>query len=281
MFGFEKLPDNTNKIYLVLSIVAVYFIINSIQSEKKKLDNAFIELTKEGDEQQKSLIAASNSLIKLSKYSEYISNRYKINNPVSISDSIATINLDNDTSKNYIAAVELILPVYFECNAALINKSVYKIRFNWAKEKHSHDIEYFNKITTSLYIIGCMFVFLFLASLYSLRKQEQKIELNEEHKRFIDKYNLREKGPLKDNCQSCGRTFDSIITVSKNIDGTYNYSFCSECYYDGQFVKSFEDVSSLITTNSTFSDEEKVLYIERLQQLDRWNANKYPKLKKN
>jgi len=278
MFGFEKLPDNTNKIYLVLSVVAVYLVITSIQSEKQKLDNDFIELTKEGDKQQKSLVDASNNLIKLSKYSEFISNRYKINNPVSFSDSTATINLSKDTSKNYIAAVDLILPIYFEYNSALINKSVDKIRFSWAKDRHSINIKYFHEITTSLYIMGGMFVFVFLSSLYSLRKQERKIELYEEHKRFLEKYNLREKGHLKDCCQSCGRLFDSIVSVSKNYDSTYNYAFCSECFNQGKFVRNFEDVSNIILNNATISDDEKGVYIERLKHLDRWNTDKYPRI---
>jgi len=275
MFGLDKLPDNTSKIYLILSVVAFYFIMNYYQYEKQKIDNDFIELTKSGDEHEKSVVSASDKLIKIAKTSEIISKRYKVKNPILLTDSSATLNVSDDTSKNYLAALDLILPIFLEYNSSMINRKVQDIKFNWARDKHTINVEYFKTISTMVVIVtgGCIFIF--IASIFSLRKKEKQTELYEHYKRNLEKYSLREKGELKDCCQSCGRLFDSFVSVSKNTDGTYNYAFCSDCFKDGTFIFSLEDVKQMIINNAAIEEDQKGVYVEKLCKLDRWKENRY------
>lgn len=275
MFGFDKLPDNTNKIYLVLSVVAFYFVALAFKSEQDKLDASYIEYERITDEETTSNIEVSDKLIRLARTSEYISKKYKIENPVTFTDTTASLNITKDTSKDYLASIDIILPIYLDFTTSYVKDKIHKVVYKGAGKKYELARSTYNKKTLNYGILCLMILIVFITSIWSLRKRENEFEYQEEFKRFMEKYNLREKGTLKETCQSCGRIFDSIVTVSKNTDNTYNYAFCSDCYSNGNFVLSFEDVKQKIQINESISDDQKRIYVEKLNSLDRWKENRY------
>lgn len=275
MLGFDKLPDNTNKIYLALSVIAFYFLVTAYKIEQDKLDASHIEYSKVSNEQNSGAIEASDKLIRLVRTSEYISKKYNVTNPVSWTDSTASLEIRSDTSKNYSVAVDIILPIYLDYTSSYLKNKIHRIILKGEDKKLNLSKSYFKEKAIFYGVLTLMALFIFLSSINSLRKKEDELESLESFKRFMEKYSLREKGKLKETCQSCGRIFDSIVTVSKNSDGTFNYSFCSECFYYGNFVMNYDDVTLLLMSNDVIPAEKKQLYLDQINKLDRWKKNRY------
>ena len=273
MFGFDKIPDNTNKIYILLSILAFYFIGKSLIDDIQKLDAQFNILSEKVNDNKDSMLESSSNLMKLKKTSEYLSLKYRIDNPITSTDSTAFLYLKNDTNKNYLFVVEKILPLYLDYRSSETKDKVQKLTFKSAAESQQRNINILSGKITFYGIMTIMILYIFLSSIASIRKKEQELE-------HLEKYNIREKGKLTEYCQSCGRNFDSMVNVSKNLDETYNYSFCSECFSKGMFIKNYDDVVELVISNETIAENEKQIHIDGLKKLDRWNNNRYPKEKK-
>jgi hypothetical protein len=105
------------------------------------------------------------------------------------------------------------------------------------------------------------------------------------HKEKLEKYILLrqnlEKPTFSEHCQSCGRTFNSILNYGTNKDGSMNYHFCCECYSNGIFTEpnlSFNEIflrtkAHLVKTGIKGFRRDKIL--KRLNLLDRWRVDQY------
>lgn len=80
---------------------------------------------------------------------------------------------------------------------------------------------------------------------------------------------------FSNNCQSCGRKFDSIIKRGTEADLSTNYHYCNECFSNGNFSDPSLTIGSLmlkINANATprLSKREKRKTEKYLRGLDRW-----------
>lgn len=84
--------------------------------------------------------------------------------------------------------------------------------------------------------------------------------------------------PQKLICQCCGMPLDDY-SISKEVDGTFNESYCKWCYTDGNFV--YKDIDELIDflvahmSNENWPVEQTQAYFnEQLSKLKYWQQSK-------
>ena len=91
---------------------------------------------------------------------------------------------------------------------------------------------------------------------------------------------LRDKGAVSPWCQSCDKRFTSIIIAGSNIDWTNNYSFCKECYVDGEFTKD-DDTAYKVAIEAVKNPEiespyfNRKIVLKRVKNLDRLKKDNY------
>lgn len=80
--------------------------------------------------------------------------------------------------------------------------------------------------------------------------------------------------PRKLLCQCCGMPLDEL-SVSKEIDGTFNEEYCKWCYTDGKFIySSLEELTNFLVehmSNENWPPEQARAYFEaQLPKLNYW-----------
>lgn len=80
--------------------------------------------------------------------------------------------------------------------------------------------------------------------------------------------------PRKLICQCCGMPLDEL-SVSKEIDGTFNEEYCKWCYTDGKFIYSnLEELVNFLVehmSNENWPPEQARAYFEaQLSKLNYW-----------
>lgn len=81
--------------------------------------------------------------------------------------------------------------------------------------------------------------------------------------------------PRKLICQCCGMPLDDL-SISKEVDGTFNEEYCKWCYTDGKFVyTSLEELTDFLVehmSNENWSPEQARAFFEvQLPKLKHWN----------
>ncbi len=118
--------------------------------------------------------------------------------------------------------------------------------------------------------------FLFAVGIITWSRKEESERI------LIIRQNL-DKPTYSENCQSCGKLFNSINTPGKEKDGKNNYHFCKNCYDDGRFIEP--DLTIIELENRTKKELDILKFdsryiskiIKKLNNLDRWKRNMYSK----
>lgn len=115
---------------------------------------------------------------------------------------------------------------------------------------------------------------IFIYGLYRWNKKEQF------ENRLLYRQNL-DKPEFSNECQSCGKIFDSITVYGVELNGDKNYHFCKNCYSNGVFLEpnltldeyKNQVVSELKTQNLKEKEIKEIL--KTIEGLDRWKRNRF------
>ena len=99
---------------------------------------------------------------------------------------------------------------------------------------------------------------------------------------YIDENNskllIKQNEKIYTRCQSCAKTFSSMLQYGTNEDLSNNYSFCENCYDNGIFTNPEATKEEYLTDalNKTKNDllTKKVLNF-RFNNIERWNNRRY------
>jgi len=227
-----NIPDNFFKFLVFVGLVIIAFVFFKYTDVEEayniSIDNyhTFQDSLKVQD---KSLESDKSFLRDRSRI---LSNRKGIKNPVFLKDSMVTFifALPSDKYEKFINDTLYSLYWNYAKGVDVYNKMIKltDLKYNKLQEDEDYNNSYYYNLLLPLAIIGVIMLFIGLAGYFrSTNVQETLLtrQLNEKSKYF--KY-----------CQSCGKIFSSIVTHSKEKDGSTNYSFCCRCYKDGIFTDS-------------------------------------------
>lgn len=84
---------------------------------------------------------------------------------------------------------------------------------------------------------------------------------------------------VHERCQSCGKKFSSMVSYGTNLDQTINYSFCKECYNEGDFIEpniSLNEMRIKVERDLLdLSRRRKKRITKSLEYLERWKKDRY------
>ncbi|MFZ6025792.1 MAG: zinc ribbon domain-containing protein [Bacteroidota bacterium] len=82
-----------------------------------------------------------------------------------------------------------------------------------------------------------------------------------------------------ERCQSCGKNFSSMVSYGTNLDKTNNYSFCKECYSEGDFIEpniSLNEMRIKVEKDLfNLSKRRRKRITKSLEYLERWKKDRY------
>lgn len=272
MFGIDKIPESTGKISLAISILGFYLLYINYEKRSQQTEHFLIEYTQLGDSIMNITESVSYEKNRLFDRSKYLSSRYNVDSLIIAKDTSYVLNLEQKPSKDYLAAIQEILPDYNNYMARVHTYQSLVKRFQLLSATNRIRSEFSDKRTWVEFSMIGVNLLLFLISLSMLRKIEKRQETR-------DLYLEKEKGEIRNYCESCGRKFDTYINYGRNSDGSVNFAFCRECLISGEFVLSYEQVKGLVLSDESINDDQKDTYITYLNSLDRWRKNRYPTFK--
>lgn len=270
--NLSAIPDSIDKIILLIGVVIIYFGFNSretIQNEHQSATETVYQLQDSVKTIQTELKFVQDHLI---RKSNEISAQLGLDNPITFKNGQFYFQKSFNSSKNENELTQLLIPYWDDFgqeekrltlfSSNLLNKA--KINRNVIDDYPIEISSNNNYIAVGVIIFIIGFVLMFIQS-------------NKNNKLFY--YTIREKGEISNYCQSCSKKFNSIVTPGSNSNGSINYSFCKECYFDGNFVKSndqaFEDIIFEINSDGNLNENEKKAAIKKMSNRERWKPNKY------
>lgn len=256
--NIPSIPDNVNKILIFFGIALILYSFNKFETSKSEFKNRLNILDSKID----SIEIVYNLLDKKTNDKQlkinHLFNKLK-------KDTLNKNEFQNIKNEIIIINQSLNNEINNMLNLLNIQQITIKNKEKEIKEHRNDDI--FNLFF--IFLIGLLFTYQGINDLTVHQKIQDKIL----------KSQIYEKPFYYDNCQSCGKKFNSIVHYSKNADGTINYSFCKECYSLGAFTEPNLNLATYINRIESTEYYKNISYIKKMnikikiKQLDRWNED--------
>lgn len=271
--NFPNLPDSINKIILALSVVVIYFSINGIIGNYISLDTHYKDYLNAIDSNERAEVELEFVKGRMLEQSLNVSNKYNVDNYIVDHDSLIRFTQKYNSGKNVDIARDILVPIW---NSYMAKSNEVKLHGITVErrlkeyERKGEEVEN-NLVGLTIAIIAAVLAFIVSAS-----------QLDEERRQKAkgDSYLVREKGKISEWCQSCGRRFNSIIVAGTNSDQSVNYSFCNDCFTDGNFTEDNEiaynkAISLVKAADIPMSKINRKVLLKRINNLDRWKKDNY------
>lgn len=262
-----NLPDKFYKVLILIGVIICAFGYVENDKIETKLNEKLIQKNRVIDSIEIEKLKFKLYENRLLDYSQTITTRNKITNPLKINDSIIRFNRiyeGTQIEKKINDSIKFRLDKYYDeyNKIEVLNKKAKQLDDNF-------DIDYSiykSKLTNlrTFIIVGAI---LFLMGLFVWMFEEKlandQIKLNSE-KRYSC-------------CQSCGKAFSSVRSYGKEVDNSINFAFCSDCFTNGKFTNenlTKEDIYGEID-NSNLTKKEVNKIKRSIPKLDRWKNNEY------
>jgi len=143
---------------------------------------------------------------------------------------------------------------------------------DWAEEQFKYGLKKAN-----IYRITALVLFILGTLMWTIDdSQKRNIQLQE---LWLEQRKNLDLPRIIYSCQSCGRQFNSMVRHGKEDDGSKNYSFCADCYSNGQFknpLLTAQQVFEEAKTKNLGLDKKKETQLkQKIFNLERWKPHNY------
>lgn len=223
------IPDRLFKLLLYIGIGLVIYGFISFQNQYQEYEKKRVEFNVEIKKLENQSKYLDSELKDIYDNADILSQNSFIKNPLSITDSsysFTRVIIGNKIEKSVSDSIAKLLVQY-----DLKNKEI-KIKNDelLIKEYEIDELKQWLKVIEkdSLYMITTGFLLLFAGYIMWDKNEEIDIKLRKRQSLNMPTYS--------DNCQSCGKRFNSMVKYGNEKDGCKNYHFCDACYQDGNFT---------------------------------------------
>jgi hypothetical protein len=261
-----SIPDTLPKFLILIGIICIAVGGYVDKELLEKYYNKFDRFDEIQDE-----VALENFVIelekeKLIKLSNQLSNKYNVQNPIVVNDSLIIFNQIISGGK-YEVIVSDSIDHYW--NKYLIRKENLKI-LEKRKELNLDNFEAEERILESnrnfyneVLGIGIVFFILGVSTwIFDVYSSPDKIKQTEKMYRF---------------CQSCGHHFSSFRLYGTNKDKTQNLALCIECYRNGKIKDPELSKNEFLELKRKEIKDlnwlNRVILMKRFKSLERWNKD--------
>lgn len=265
-----NIPDKVYKLGILLGLILIGY------SEYKSDLNEKLDTLKQEkyfvyqDSLMVSTLKSNNYLNNLQNETELLLKQYKTNSNLNKKDSLFTIIVSTNNNRKELIVNKKLKALWEihsknEFNIKLLREKLRILKFEMDSEDKIRESHY--KINKTLMNFGGI---IFMMGLFMWIADEF---FNDS--RLIEKQNEK----VYKNCQSCGKKFSSIRNYGLNHDKSFNYSFCKECFTDGEFTNLnltkedfFNQAKERLKTKSWL---KRKLILNSLYFLERWKEEEY------
>lgn len=268
-----SIPDSTYKVLLYLGLIFIgYSFIQSVDAiktynEHVNLSNSVIDSLKVKELYQK------REKDKLVEMANDLSKRYNIPNPITDKDTVTVFNITYRGPKEEVMVSDRLQTIWtsfkngnFEID--LLNEKIKMTKDNLKKEEDDYDqVNYFY---AALAFLGLLLSLGGYAGMERYQKMQEKLLYLE----------ISQKDTKYKYCQSCGRTFSSVVLHGHNANGEINTAFCTECFDNGKFtepnltLEEFKDrIRAIVASKKTNKERQDMQ--KRFDDLERWKTDLY------
>jgi len=267
-----NIPDNFNKILIVISCVIIYFVTIRINESLEYTLDKTLEINSDVRNVNLEIQKSNNNLIFLKEEAHILSKENGMTDLYTV--------IGNELHTNY--KFNNVTPKEREVQKHLYElvtnhrKTAFEIKAlrdrNNERVKEIRDIKsLYRKSYYLLLGIAVFAVLLFYVGLRSLNKEYKFEQSIKNAKKFSSDFYFS-------NCQSCGKKFNSITKHSTNSAGIKNTAYCSECVKNDNFTAKYysvKDVIAEIKQNKSINIFKKLFIISKVKKLDRWKRDNY------
>ena len=270
--NIPNIPDNLHKFLLLGGVLLLIYV----QLESGKLTDNFnskvdsFNLTK--DSLNIKIKRNEYQLEKIRKNASILSQKYGIENPIEIKDSLAIFSYTLQGSKQELAVSDSISRLWEQYNDDKFEIEIAQDKLAILNRQMFDNRDEYDQKETNNNVFAAFGLLLLFSGLWKWQKQQN---IND----ALLKREIQDKGKVYPYCQSCGKNFSSIRTNGKNKDKTINNAFCKSCFDNGKFKEKM--------TREEFAERKKVeikkqkgwlnkrILKNRLDKLERWKENEY------
>lgn len=266
-----NLPDSINRLILIICAVIIYFSIKGILKNHEIEELSYKEYLNSFDSVKVAEINVDFYRDKMLNQSKEVSKKYGVPEFITSKDSVLNFTQTFNVNKNEDIARDILTPVWNLYLNKRNDLDMLNVNLNRRRKEYDRIKESTESVVTFLSVlIGCSLA-VFAISAY-------EVEIERKSKLTNENYLIRDKGKISNWCQSCGRLFNSIIVAGTNKDNSLNYSFCNDCFVNGEFVKNSEEGlehAIKMADQIKMSKINKKIVMKRIKNLDRWKKDNY------
>lgn len=262
-----NIPDSLPKLLVLIGIICV--VIGGYV-DKELLENYYLKFDRFDEIQDE--VALESFIVeiekeKLIKYSNQLSDKYKVQNPIIDNDSLIFFNQVIIGNRNDVIVSDSI-DIFWQ--KFLLRKENLKI-LEKKKELNLNNVEAEERILDSnrkFYgeVLGMGIVF-FIVGVFTWVLENYLSPINV----------IKQSEKIYRCCQSCGHDFTSFRLYGTEKDKTRNYALCIDCYKNGKLIEPdlskkefFERKRKEI---KSFNWLTRRLLLQRFKGLERWRGN--------
>jgi hypothetical protein len=267
-----NLPDNIHKFLLIAGLVLIVYSFFEYQKTTKNYNSAIDEYHKLADNAEILILENEYALEKMERKANFLSKKYDIENPISNNDTIVSFTRKITGTQKELEVSETMNELWNSYTNQKLQLKIEKTKF----KRLDKNIKFTKKENSELENFYMFLSFLGASLLYTGYNKWKKEQKNRD---TLINYEIIEKGKIFTNCQSCGKTFSSIVKYGLLENLKKQFAFCSNCYDKGKFIENLtrEDFElmkkeAVEKQNNWFS---KRLISQRFDNLERWNENNY------
>ena len=269
MFSIPTIPDNIFKLSFTIGIGLLFYAIYISDKSNEGYTKALREyqhkasqLSTEGDLSRFKFKQVKNDIQLLALGTE-------LKDHMTITDSSIQFYSISPVKKELSAIQDSIQKKLKEFDLERFMVSQKDAEIAETKEEWERANTELNTISDQVNIM-MIFCFFFICLGFGGMVYEQQIN---------DLRQIAEKGKPIIACQSCGRTFNSMVTRSKDLNGVESKSFCSSCYHNNVFtdptLTKNKVIAEIVRQRKAKSPIKKRYISNHVKRLERWKETSY------
>ena len=222
-----NIPDKIYKLLILVGALLIGFGFYKLDITEKDYFSEIEKYRTLGDSISINTIKLEKRKSDLIKISNNLSITYEVENQISSNDSTLYFNRMLIGDKNTLIVSDSLQKLwvsYINSNFEfkLLDKKL-SITDEHLEEKQKLKKSYFDNFEKILNL-GYFFFFIGII-LWAIDSENDTSKKIKQHEKIFN------------HCQSCAKNFSSMRNYGKNLDGSLNFAFCSECYYNGKFIE--------------------------------------------
>jgi hypothetical protein len=268
-----SIPDNLYKLFILAGVFCLAYGYIEGNHNRDKYFSKVDFFNSSIDSLDIELMKIEHQREKLLKVADFLSKRNNVKNPIKKNDSLVIFNQAIVGDKKEVTVSDSLSKLWYEYKEAQFKIDLFNKQLKTRKEilKQAKE-EYEVSEETNIWINLTGGICLIFGIIGMMRFQDIQDELL--------KRQLSDKPKAHKFCQSCGKKFSAVRLYSKNVDGTTNLAFCSNCHKEGAFVESELTKEEFLKRAAIEAGKRKTwlgrkLLSARLKNLERWDSDEY------